>query len=198
MNVLRLMLVVPSVWFAGSLLAEGAEQQTIKNSSFHDWSAYTQQHPLSDGSVLSEYVALTYSGSKNSQRLEVAFIPRFECTPVISLIISTFMTAGAPLPDDITVQVDGQTSRFPILVDEETEGYRYTYNASGKDQKIMLGMLDTGDLFKLNFKRASINTANSDSQLESTITFSLLGSRKSTQAALGHCLDHTPIPFEPN
>lgn len=197
---------------AWSTMLSGAEQFSIADSTFQDWSAHKVQTTLADGSVLTEYVAQSYAAAQVTKRLDVSFIPRFGCTPITSFLVIVKEDAlSKPYSTQaLNFDIDGKLYGFAVLLDKQATSERYTLNASSEGQSSFRRVLDSGS-------RASVSIVGyGDSELVgvvgsepeipavsegstesvSTTRFSLLGSRKAASVAQAHCLAHEPIPFE--
>lgn len=201
MKVERLMVMGLAAGLTLSSMVYGSPQLTIEKSTFLDWSAHFRQATLKDGSILSEYVSQTYSGSQESGRLLVSFVPRFECSPIVSLIIATDLTSGPASPQGVSLEIDGRLVQFPALIDEEEGSYRYTFNAPSENQSALLRLLDSGSRFKVVFsdnQSASADPVSNVALQGTEVDFSLLGSKKSAGVARDKCETHVPLPFEPN
>jgi len=191
------------------LLATPAQADTgptrLADSTFQDWNGLLLQVPLNDGSTLNEYVARTMAGSVSGASLSVSFLPRFDCTPVISVSVSA--TSGTELEsgrEALEFMIDRKPVDFPVLFDDEESGVRYTYNADQPQSTELLARLDVGSRVSVYFSAdkaaAALVTESAAVDPQSVqneqIEFSLLGSSSSAQAVKEHCLAHIPIPFE--
>ena len=177
-------------------------------STFQDWKGSLVPITLNDGSQLNEYVAKTMSGSVEGASFGVSFLPRFRCAPVIS--VSVAAVSGIDLDttvNSVQLKVDSNTTEFPVLVDDDEDGVRFTYNADENANQELLKVLDVSSRVSLVVpgKASAEDSASGNgteanvASVETTATqieFSLLGSKLSTQATRDHCQSHIPIPFE--
>lgn len=182
----------------------------LSDSTFQDWNGSLIQFNLNDGSVLNEYVAKTLAGSAEDAFLAVSFLPRFNCTPIISVSVSS--TSGIEFDNSevtIKLMIDQQPIDFPVIFDTKNSLSRYTFNANQAQNLKLLSSLDSSSRVSLNWFDAEseaalpANGGDSDPQAQverdltgNQIEFSLLGSKRSTQAVKAHCHAHKPIPFE--
>lgn len=180
----------------------------LSESIFQDWNASLIQATLNDGSTLNEYIAKTMAGSAEGVALAVSFLPRFECTPIISLSLNTALGDELEKIDaTLSLKVDEEQIEFPVLRDVEKLSVRYTLNSDRQTHSELLALMDRSSRVFLDFvytPEAGANSAEDDgvatevaaNQTAAQIQFSLLGSRLSTQAAKKLCDEHIPIPFE--
>ncbi|MFK7893394.1 MAG: hypothetical protein AB8B63_21440 [Granulosicoccus sp.] len=177
---------------AGDVL--GAQTVLIEGSDFQDWSATTQQTTLPDGSVLTEYAAATKTDPASESSMIISFIPRFDCSPVISVIVPEKLQASTDW-QDINLQIDDQTLPFGSIADQATDNrVRLTYNASSADQSQLLSLLDRSN--RANLINDSLESAAVTDNAEAIVSYSLMGSRLSARAALSACQAHQPVPHE--
>ncbi|MFK7855973.1 MAG: hypothetical protein AB8B79_17785 [Granulosicoccus sp.] len=184
------------------------EPTNLSESTFQDWNASLMQATLNDGSVLNEYMAKTMAGSAEGAALAVSFLPRFQCTPIISLSLNSALVDQIEKVDvALSLKIDEEQVEFPVLRDIEDISVRYTLNSDQQTHSELLALLDRSSRVFLDFDyspEAASNLAEDDGvaaeaasdQVAAQIQFSLLGSRLSTQAAKKHCDEHIPIPFE--
>jgi hypothetical protein len=174
----------------------------IEDSTFQDWSAYKHEFALADGSVLTDYAATSFAGSLSDNRIIISFVPRFECVPVISVVVASYITSGEATPHAVSLEIDGRELPFPAIVDAAEEAaFRYSYNASILDQTNLLQQLDVGSRLVVMFndrQSASVDATTAAVGPDKMVSFSLLGSRKSGLAAKALCEAHTPVPLESN
>ncbi len=67
----------------------------LSDTIYVKWSGALDQATLADTSILNEYVAQTYSENVNGASIQLAFVPRFNCSPVFSVRLSA-AAAAAP------------------------------------------------------------------------------------------------------
>lgn len=179
----------------------GDEPETM---AFLRWTGSMHQNTLSDGSILSEYVAQTESDDIRSATLQVAFVPRFGCTPLISFRFSSADLIAKASPSDFLLSIDAQTMPFPILIDEEGDDQvRLSLNADSVGQKRIRQILDNSTEATLAWpstdEELPVGTHSPHSSRQANtgaVNFSLLGSRRTVQAMEAQCQAHAPIPYE--
>lgn len=181
------------------LTASAADVQVspLTNTEYLDWNGALEKTTLGDRSILNEYIASTRSRGTPGAVLEVAFIPRFGCTPVLRIILPE---GDAPQPADqgvLLLSLDGEPYDFPALIDSDSALHEYSFLATQATQQELRLLLDTSShlLIHQTFTAAD-QAGNADPESDESIEFSLLGSRLSVLAVESHCQTHTPIPFE--
>lgn len=196
------MLAGIAVWLA-SLTTVYATQHKIpiEDSTFQDWSAYKHALALADGSVLTDYAATSFAGSLSDNRVVISFLPRFDCVPIISVVVASYVTSGDAQSHAVSLQIDGRELPFPAIVDREEAAFRYSYNATILDQTDLLEQLDVGSRLVVTFSErqsASADVTAAAVAPDRKVGFSLLGSRKSGLVARAQCEAHKPVPLESN
>lgn len=209
---LSLWVAVAGVTTAGTA---SASLKPLENAQFISWTGHQQQKIVSDGSVLTEYQGLTEADNRPGMQLKVSFSPRFSCSPMIALLVpndgvelgsanavsdtESFPTTAVSdtsgvLPDTgeipvfedddlLDLRVDGAKVDFPLIVDAG-EGTVWYFNGDERERETLRLQIDIGD-------KATVAIAE-----DRTISFSLLGSRKTLKALQTMCLQHEPIPFD--
>jgi hypothetical protein len=181
-----------------------ADPSKLSDSTFQNWTGILTQVTLNDGSLLNEYVAKTMSSVVENASLVVSFLPRFNCTPIISVIVGA---ASAVESDSglktLGLRIDRKPVDFPVLVDADERGVRYSMNADQAANLELLTLLDKGSRASVVLPLGNPDAAMSaddpeteQNQAGQQIGFSLLGSRSATQAVKVHCQAHIPIPFD--
>lgn len=193
MRVFGAMIVLP-LCFSTALQAE-----VLADAAHSDWAGERLTSELGDGSVMTEYLANTVASDRADAILSVAFMPRFECTPLIGIRIDSDVTddpertaalfRSLQLLDDgdrLSMVIDQKRVPFPVLVDRSSDATALWYGEDREDRETLSLQMDGGD-------RAQIALSTS-----TTLTFSLQGSRKSVLAVQQNCLKHEPVPYEVN
>jgi len=177
---------------------------TNLDSAFADWTSVLSTTNLSDGSILFEYTAQTSSKQTEGAVLSMAFSPRFNCTAVISVRAAARSAFSQAVPTAL-VTLDDETLTFQTLVDRDGP-YDVLSLISIDDRLVELRQtMDDATKFSTVFIPGAIgDTATSsdsdqeaatDADASDSILFSLLGSRKTTQAVESRCMAHQPVVF---
>ena len=170
---------------------------SLTDTEFLDWNGVLEKTTLDDRSILNEYIARTRSRGTPGAVLEVAFIPRFGCTPAVRIILpeqDTQPSAGQGL---LLLSLDREPYDFPALIDGDSALHEYSFLAGQATQQELRLLLDTSShlLIHQTFT-ADDQAGKSDPESDESIEFSLLGSRLSVLAVESHCRTHIPLPFE--
>lgn len=168
----------------------------LSDTIFVKWSGALDQSTLPDNSTLSEYLAQTFSENVNSASVQLAFIPRFNCTPIFSILVSKETVADISADVPVRLTIDKVDMDFPAMVDETASSRQYSYNGNHEEQEKLREMLDAASRVSMSWELAADDTSEDSSPATSpTVMFSLLGSRLSTQAVESLCFKHEPIPY---
>lgn len=181
--------------------ADSDEQETM---TFVRWTGSVHQSSLADGSILSEYVARTESDNARSASLQVTFIPRFGCSPLISVQFSPADLIAEASSSDFLLSIDAETMPFPMLIDEEDDQVRLSLNADSHGHQRIRQILDNSSRATLAWPSTdeAASSANSTSPHSArqantgAVNFSLLGSRRAVAALESRCRAHVPIAYE--
>ena len=168
----------------------------LSDTIYVKWSGALDQATLPDSSILNEYVAQTYSEDVNGASVQIAFVPRFNCTPIFSVRLSA--EAAAQINDDLAISltVDNVVMEFPAIVDRSESSREYSYDADRVEQEKLRALLDVASRLSMSWLPAAGNTSqDADVTDPATITFSLLGSKMSTDAVEALCKAHEAIPY---
>ncbi len=168
----------------------------LSDTIYVKWSGALDQVTLADTSILNEYVAQTYSESVSGASVQLAFVPRFNCSPVFSVRLSP--EAASAIDDDlaITLTVDDVVMEFPVIVDRSGSSREYSFDANRVEQEKLRALLDISSRASISWAPAAENTSQDAEFPDSvTITFSLLGSKMSMDAVEAQCKAHEPIPY---
>ena len=163
-------------------------REPMPDAAFLQWSGWLERRSLDDGSVLSEYLARTGSPDDPDVTLSIGFVPRFDCTPVLGVRVVGDLSAdvGEALDDGdrLTFSIDGEGADVVLLVDDDGRATTLWFDAAADDRERIRRLIDEGS-------RASLGLPG-----ESTLSFSLLGSRRSAAAVEVACRTHEPLPYE--
>jgi len=181
---------------AGFSLA-GIAAVNAQEAAAEKWQAEFQQQTLANGSVLTEYYGFITAADLANVRLRIGFVPRFGCSPHIGIEIKqdpalANKSAGALLTDKNTLVdgdrlallIDRKPVEFPLAVDDDGQQTRLWFSSELEGRKALLKKLDLGSMAELALTS------------ETTVVFSLLGSKSILDAAQNLCQAHVPLPFE--
>ena len=164
-----------------------AQSDELPGTSHLNWNGRLEQRTLGDSSVLNEYTALTAALDTDDVVFRVGFLPRFDCSPVIGVRFGGDM-ASVPEAffddgDTLAVTIDGEAVEWPLLVDGGGMATTLWFDGESSRRADVRQRLDVGS-------RAALTLPNAIS-----ISFSLLGSRRSTADVESACLTHEPLPW---
>ena len=168
----------------------------VSDTIYVKWSGALDQSTLADTSILNEYVAQTYSESVNGASVQLAFVPRFNCSPIFSVRLSAKAAAG--INDDLAISltVDNVAMEFPAIVDRSESSREFSYDADRVEQEKLRALLDVSSRVSIIWAPAAeSDSQDADATDPVTITFSLLGSKMSADAVEALCEAHEPIPY---
>lgn len=167
------------------LVAPIAPAAALPGATHMLWSGVLESRSLEDGSVLNEYVAWTNSPDERSVMLSIGFVPRFDCSPLISIRIAGAV-AGPALADGdrLTLEIDGEPLELELLVDADGTATTFWIDATAESRERLRRRLDKGSRARLGLPG------------DRSIEFSLLGSSRSTAATEIACRLHEPLPYE--
>lgn len=157
---------------------------------FDNWRSHEQHDMLPDGTVLSEYSAGTHAQDGIDASFRLGFIPRFACTPVIAVVAALGNAEGQGEPrsladfESVEFSIDGTPIDFPVLVDDDKPVATIYFNGNLQRRIALRVLVDAGN-------NMSITTRSGE-----LLSFSLLGSTSSLEAALKSCREHVPLPIE--
>ncbi|MFK7858989.1 MAG: hypothetical protein AB8B64_09215 [Granulosicoccus sp.] len=181
-------------WMFSGMTVVAADTM-LPDSSVGDWSAKVSEFELSDGSVLFEYTARTFSGSTEGAMLAISFVPRFNCEQTVNVRLPDEVQ---PESADVVLEMsfDGKQLRHAGLVDDAGEFLIYSVGATVDEISALRGIIDVSD-------RASIriipDTNDSSGKVpgSAAVEFSLHGSRLVALTAQTSCLSHVPLDYKP-
>ncbi len=175
-----------SLWFVlamGNGYAGEHPAVHIKN-----WSSNEIRASLPDQSTMIEFAGETLALANRNALLRVGFIPRFGCTPLITIQAGLGWTAQSEQQRSlanlgtISFNIDGTPVQFPTLVDDDIDYASVYFNGDLQRRSTLRLQLDAGDL-------ASIKLNDGE-----TLSFSLMGSLKTLASAEKLCRQHKPDP----
>lgn len=127
--------------------AAPGEAAAIESAERGGWRAGRDVEPLPDRSVLTLYYGETAARGGVPARLRVGFVPRFECAPVIALVLdealaTTLLPAGAaPSAIDAIADPSASLPDAPVDAGESTDG-DHGSSVSGPDPRVGPGLRD--------------------------------------------------------
>lgn len=178
--------------------------------TFQDWRGSLEQTTLPDGSVLNEYVASTQSGSTAGATLTLSFVPRFGCSPVFSVVLPAELADEADRDANMTLVLDQLSQDFPVLVDSGNSEVRLSLNAESDTQRSVRKQLDEASRASVSWQTrepplgGAADTGNVAGVVADAgptdqpfpVSFSLLGSKMTSEAVEKRCIGHEPIPYD--
>lgn len=171
-----------------------AETSVVEPFRMLDWQGFNLVSTLDDGTSLYQYVAQsalpdraeTASGREVATGLRVSFLPRFQCSPLISVvgILPDNLTAGERVAlvrdfNQIELTIDEEPLPFPALVEFEDREILSFYDATLQRRLTLRILVELGSRLQIKFGEGSQRT------------LSLLGSRRVLETALGRCRKHS-------
>ncbi|ASJ76384.1 hypothetical protein [Granulosicoccus antarcticus] len=169
----------------------------LAGTEFQSWFGALDQVSLPDNSVLNEYVAQTPSKNIPEASLQIAFAPRFSCSPMVSVILSAEIVGAINNDFALQMTADGEDIAFPVLLDElSSTSLQYSYNGNKDEQQKLRSLIDSSSHFSINWVPATQDAQRPpNANRVNTAVFSLLGSRMSTMAVENRCKQHEPAPY---
>ncbi len=169
----------------------------LADTDFQAWRGVRIETTLGDRSILSEYVARTRSSNTEGALLEVVFIPRFGCTPLLRVILPAQASQPSSGEQMLALAIDGASVDIPVLIDTDSTSREYAFMATQTEQQEMRLLLDRSSrLVVAHTNDDDGPAAGADTLPPEPVRFSLLGSRSSVESVESHCQTHTPLPFE--
>ncbi len=164
-----------------------------KEISVNDWIAYDKTTSLSDGTQLFQYVAEVSAEIDGDTKpagldpvIRFSFIPRFNCTPIISVVSPTDSKPGderrAQLLTALSAlkfSIDGSLIEFPVLTESQSEVVAAHYDTNLERRKTLRLLIEVG--------RKSVVSITGFGDFE----FSLIGSMRAIERSRERCANHT-------
>ena len=165
-------------------------QVEVQRMSHQTWVSDVSVERLHDESVLTEYFGESVSQEHRDVVFRVGFIPRFGCSPLITLQLGEGALSGvrsdedpAYFPNDLSVLavlIDGQSLSFPTLLDNDGDKVLIYLNASLQRRITTRLRIEVGNQMQYLMQNGK------------QLTFSLLGSRDAIRVANENCRRHDP------
>jgi len=165
-------------------------QAEIQRTSFETWVSDVSTEWLHDGSVLTEYFGETVSYEHKDVLLRVGFIPRFGCSPLITMQLGKGALSGVRSEDDpsffpidlsiVAVLIDGMSLSFPTLLDDDGDEVSVYLNASLQRRITTRLRIEVGDQMRYLMRNGK------------QLNFSLIGSKDAIRVANDNCRRHDP------
>ena len=166
--------------------------------TFQNWNEVVQQTTLPDKSILTQYVASTRSANTDGAELQVSFIPRFDCTPHISILLPVEVVSEPVGLDGFVISVDKEAWEFPVLADADGSTVRFSMNAVSARHQEMRRKFDFASKVTVSWQSAAATSSavGVEPSNDEPADYSLLGSRAAVKAAEDSCNSHEPIPYD--
>jgi len=151
----------------------------VERIQHKDWFSDLQTDFLADKSVLAEYFGEVQSIDNADVNLRIGFIPRFGCSPLITI---QFGYNGIDVNDltRLRVEVDGSPLRFPVLMDKNSDHVAIFMNVNLQRRIAARIKIDSGSRLRVRDRSGK------------RYGFSLLGSRDALSIAEQACRVHDP------
>ena len=178
--------------------AGAADEQPLPlaDADFQDWKGVRIETTLGGHSIISEYVARSRSSDSKDGLLEMVFIPRFGCTPLLRVILPEQEARPPSGQGQLTLTIDGEVLKVPVLIDGDGSSLEYSFMGTQAKQQEMRLLLDrSSHLLVTRTNGDEGQVVATDTQPAEPLKFSLLGSRLSVESVESHCQMHTPLPF---
>jgi len=183
---------------ANPLLSDAQTNQV----NLKDWTSYDKATSMSDGTELHQYVAeanptlvqgepvtITLSDDKSEKVkppvIRFSFIPRFGCTPIISIVTKLLSTDTDEvqermnnLLEGIEFSVDGTTISFPTLVENEAGVFAAHYDTELRRRNTFRILIEVGATARI--KLGELGEFN----------YSLSGSKRTIDRSMTRCESH--------
>lgn len=161
-----------------------------------DWKGFNQVSTLSDGTSLYRYVAQSSISSASpaetdtpvdaSVNIRISFLPRFQCTPLVSVfgqlpddLSATDRVAMVRNFNQIELAVDDEPMKYPALVEFEGDEIHSFFDAALGRRMTLRILIELGSRLQIKFGDGSQET------------LSLLGSRRVLETAVARCKKHS-------
>lgn len=165
-------------------------QAEIQRTSHQNWVSDVSIERLRDESVLTEYFGETVSAEHSDVVLRVGFIPRFGCSPLVTLQLGEIALSGVRSADDpaffpidlsvLAVLIDGQSITFPTLLDDDGDEVSVYLNASLQRRITTRIRIEVGSQMQYVMQNGK------------RLNFSLIGSKDAIRVANENCRRHDP------
>lgn len=178
-----------------SAMSSDAQDTPLAGTNFRQWTGLLSKTTLADNSILSEYVAHSFSSDDQGAALQIGFSPRFGCTPMVRIILPEQIM---PLPSDkepIRFLVDEVPFAFPAIVDTFPAKREFSYTGTSDAQQELRLLMDRSSHATVEGAGSS-GMSDTGVDVTDSVKFSLLGSQMSVAAVEEHCNRHVAIAFE--
>lgn len=165
-------------------------QAEIQRMSHQTWVSDVSIERLRDESVLTEYFGEAISAEHEDVVLRVGFIPRFGCSPLITMQLGESALSGARseedpafFPIDISVSavlIDDRSISFPTLLDDDGDEVSVYLNASLQRRITTRLRIEVGSQMQYLMRNGK------------KLNFSLIGSKEAIRVANENCRRHDP------
>jgi len=158
--------------------------------SHETWVSDVVIERLHDESVLTEYYGEAVSAEHRDVIFRVGFIPRFGCSPLITLQLGEDALSGVRSEEDpayfptelsvLAVLIDGRSLSFPTLLDNNDTTASVYLNASLQRRITTRLRIEVGTHMQVLMRNGK------------QLSFSLMGSRDAIRIANQNCRRHDP------
>ena len=183
---------------ANPLLSDAQTNQV----NLKDWASYDKATSMSDGTELHQYVAeanpiiaqgqpvvISLSDDKSEKLkppvIRLSFIPRFGCTPIISIVTKLLSPDTDEvrermndLLESIEFSVDGTTVSFPTLVEHDAGVFAAHYDTEQRKRNTFRILIEVGESARI--KLGDLGEFN----------YSLSGSKRTINRSMARCESH--------
>ena len=183
--------LLPAITVANEnpLLSDRASRETVVN----DWVAYDKTTPLVDGSELFQYVAEVAHDIEDNKKpvglnpiIRFSFIPRFNCTPIISVVLTHDSDPDSQSRIDLLTALDGlsfsidnASIEFPVLTESQATVVAAHYDSDLQRRNTLRLLVEVG-------RRVIVSIEG-----YGDFKFSLLGSTRAITRSRERCANHT-------
>ena len=171
-----------------------AAQPVFAEPALMAWEGSVQEDVLPDESTLVEFIASTSSKSAEGAILSISFIPRFNCSPLISVRVPSRQVSATG--SVLTLQIDGEQKTYPVIADTDDGEVIYTIDGSLRERAVLRKLLDlslqvNAWVVRPPSKPEDVRVNTEVKQYaDSLADFSLLGSRRAAFSAEARCKSH--------
>jgi len=177
-----------------STIANAENSEVVPSSQLEigDWTTFDQRKTLADNTVLFHYISEVSSTNASAESdsmgplLRLSFVPRFNCTPIISLVFAQsdfepnehkgVLTAFR----NLKFAVDGTVISFPTLTERAESNLMAHYDTELRRRQTFRLLLESGSVAELELE-----------ELGSSYSYSLSGSKRAISRALSRCRSHS-------
>lgn len=175
----------------------------LPEASFLNWAGFIDEVTLADGSVLSEYSAKTVSFEVDGAALEITFAPRFECAPMLSVRMPGSFD-GIAEDQILKITTDDFSQNFKGFMENDGDASVYSLAVPVQEVEKLRRIIDVTSRFNIKVMSRADQNDGANAELSASpaealpgVSFSLLGSQKTTAFVESLCWSHLPRPYSP-